>query len=468
MKKARKGATKPRLQNAPLKGASRIDEIKKFLEDCKLELLPWQEYVLTDMLKVDKDNRWRRKTCLCLVARQNGKTHLARIRILAGLFIFGEMNIVAMSSNRGMALDTFRKVVDVIEDNPALMAQVKQIRVANGQESVELLSGARYEIVAATRDGSRGKTADLLYIDELREVDEDSWTAAKPITRARPNSQIFMTSNAGDAFSTVLNDLRSRCLSYPPPTMGFWEYSADDWAKITDKDAWYQANPALGYLIDEETIAEAIATSSVEASRTETLCQWVSALKSPWPYRAFEDLTVQELEIAPGLPTIFGMDISVNKKMASLVAGQIREDGKIAVGVIAQFESQVAIDELKMAVEVNDWAKQYRPKMICFDKYSTMSVAERLQQSGHKIQDMSGTVFYQACSDLYDALVNARIVHIGQASLVDSMNNCAAKETDAGWRIVRRKSAGDVSAAISLSMIVHQLLKPQSKPQIIV
>jgi phage terminase large subunit-like protein len=465
--KARKGSTKPRLQNAPLKGASRIDEVKKFLEDCKLELLPWQEYVLTDMLKVDKDQKWRRKTNLLLVARQNGKTHLARIRILTGLFIFGEMNIVAMSSNRGMALDTFRKVVDVIEDNPALMAQVKQIRVANGQESVELLSGARYEIVAATRDGSRGKTADLLYIDELREIDEDSWTAAKPITRARPNSQIFMTSNAGDAFSTVLNDLRSRCLSYPPPTMGFWEYSADDWAKITDKDAWYQANPALGYLIDEETIAEAIATSSVEASKTETLCTWVSALKSPWPYRAFEDLTVQELQILPGLPTIFGMDISVNKKMASLVAGQIREDGKIAVGVIAQFESQVAIDELKMAVEVNDWARQYRPKMICFDKYSTMSVAERLQQSGHKIQDMSGTVFYQACSDLYDAIVNARIVHIGQASLVDSMNNCAAKETDAGWRIVRRKSAGDVSAAISLAMVVHQLLKPQSKPQII-
>jgi phage terminase large subunit-like protein len=468
LKKARKGATKPRLQNAPLKGASRIDEVKKLLTDCKLELLPWQEYVLTDMLKVDKDGKWRRKTNVLLVARQNGKTHLARIRILAGLFIFGEMNIVAMSSNRGMALDTFRKVVDVIEDNPHLMAQVRQIRVANGQESVELLSGARYEIVAATRDGSRGKTADLLYIDELREIDEDSWTAAKPITRARPNSQIFMTSNAGDAFSSVLNDLRSRALSYPPASLGFWEYSADDFAKITDKDAWYQANPALGYLIDEETIAEAIATSSVEASRTETLCQWVSALKSPWPYRAFEDLTVQDLKIEPGTATIFGMDISVNKKMASLVAGQVREDGKIAVGVIAQFESQVAIDELKMAIEVNEWASKYRPRMICFDKYSSMSVAERLAQSGHKIQDMSGTVFYQACSDLYDALVNARIVHIGQASLVDSMNNCAAKETDAGWRIVRRKSAGDVSAAISLAMVVHQLLKPQSKPQIIV
>ena len=466
MKKIRKGATKPRLQNAPLKGKSRIDEVHKFLADCNLELLAWQEYVLTDLLKVDKAGKWRRKTSLLLVARQNGKTHLARIRILAGLFVFGEMNIVAMSSNRGMALDTFRKVVDVIEDNPHLMAQVKQIRVANGQESVELLSGARYEIVAATRDGSRGKTADLLYIDELREIDEDSWTAARPIVRARPNSQIFMTSNAGDAFSTVLNDLRSRALSYPPSTLGFWEYSADDFAKITDRDAWYQANPALGYLIDEATIEEAIATSSVEASRTETLCQWVSALKSPWPYRAFEDLTVQDLKIEPGRATIFGMDISVNKKMASLVAGQIQDDGKIAVGVIAQFESQVAIDELKMAIEVNEWAMKYKPRLICFDKYATMTVAERLALSGHKTQDMSGQVFYQACSDLLDAIVHQRLVHSGQQSLVDSINNCAAKETDFGWRIVRRKSAGDVSAAIALAMAVHQLQKPIEKPQI--
>ena len=128
----RKGATKPRLQNAPLKGLSRIDEVKKFLEGLKengepMTLLPWQEYVLTDMLKVDKDGLFKRKSNLLLIARQNGKTHLARVRILAGLFVFGERNIVAMSSNRNMALDTFNKVVDIIEQNDALMAQIKQI-----------------------------------------------------------------------------------------------------------------------------------------------------------------------------------------------------------------------------------------------------------------------------------------------------------------------------------------------------
>ena len=463
----RKGATKPRLSNAPIKGKSRIDEVLPFLESINQKLLPWQEHVLTDLLKVDKNGKFVRKTGLCLVSRQNGKTHLARVRILAGLFLFGEKSIVAMSSNRAMALDTFRKVVEVIEDNDSLLAQVKQIRVANGQESVELLSGARYEIVAATRDGSRGKTADLLYIDELREIQPEAWTAARPVVRAT-GGQIFATSNAGDAFSSVLNDLRERCLSYPPKTLGFWEYSAPDFAKINDRDAWYQANPALGYLIDEATIEESIATSSVEDTRTETLCQWVSALKSPFPYRAFEDLTVQNLKFEPGRLTMFAIDISVTKKSASLVAGQVMEDGKVGVGVIAQFTSEVAVDELKIAVEVAEWAKQYRPRLICFDKYTSMSVAERLSQSGYKVQDMSGQIFYQACSDLLDAIVNQRIVHSGQDSLVNSINSCAAKESDAGWRIVRRKSAGDVTAAIALAMIVHQILKPQSKPQIIV
>ena len=463
----RKGSTLPRLSNAPLKGRSRIDEVLPWLESIGQELLPWQKHVLTDMLKVDKDGKFIRKTNLLLVSRQAGKTHLARIRILAGLYLFGEKSIIAMSSNRAMALDTFRKVCELVEDTPLLRTQLKQIRVANGQESLELLNGARYEIVAATRDGSRGKTADLLFVDEVREISEEAWTAAKPITRARPNSQIFMCSNAGDAFSTVLNNLRTRALSYPPKTLGFWEYSAQDFCDIWDKDGWYQANPALGYLVDEETIAESVATSSVEATRTETLCQWISALRSPWPHRAFEDLTVQELQIQPGRTTIFALDIAVTKRDASLVAAQLMDDGKIAVGVVAQFHSDTAVDELKIAVEVHEWARKYKPRMICYDKYTAASVAERLSMSGQKMQDMSGQVFYQACGDLLDAIVNQRLIHNGQQSLIDSMNACAAKETDAGWRIVRRKSAGDVTAAIGLAMCIHQILKPQSKPQII-
>jgi len=46
------------------------------------------------------------------------------------------------------------------------------------------------------------------------------------------------------------------------------------------------------------------------------------------------------------------------------------------------------------------------------------------------------------------------------------MNNCAAKVNDSAWRIVKRKSAGDISAPIGLAMVVSMLLKPQQVARI--
>ena len=468
-KKALIGAVKPRLHTPLLKGASRIDEVAKLAEQIGMPLLPWQHFVLDDMLKVDKDGMFHRKTNLVLTSRQSGKTHLARMRILAGLFLFNEKSIIAMSSNRNMALDTFRQVANTIEDNPFLKAQVRQIRYANGQESITLLNGARYEIVAATRDGSRGKTADLLYIDELREVSEDAFKAAVPTTRARPNSQTLLTSNAGDAFSTVLNDLRERAMEYPSKTLGYYEYSAPMAARqdIRNRKYWAMANPALGHTVTEEAIEESIAINSIETTLTETLTIWIDSQVSPWTFGSIEACSVSELLLPVGVMTVLAFDVSPSKRSGSLMGAQII-DGKIAIGLMETYTSEVAIDEVKMASQINEWAMKYRPISIGYDKYATASIAQRLTQSGHKLVDISGQTFYQACGELSDALSNLRLVHSGQPEWVMSMNNAAMKTNDAGWRIIRRKSAGDVTAAIATAMCVNMLSKPISVPQIYV
>jgi phage terminase large subunit-like protein len=463
------GAIKPRLHTPLLKGPSKIDKVEELANKIGMPLLPWQRFVLDDMLKIDKSGNFIRKTSLVTVARQSGKTHLARMRILAGLFLFEEKSIIAMSSNRNMALDTFRQVANTIEDNPFLAEQVRRIRYANGQESITLLNGARYEIVAATRDGSRGKTADLLYIDELREVSEEAFKAATPTTRARPNSQTLLTSNAGDAFSTVLNDLRERALSYPAKSFGFYEYSAPIQARqnIYDRKFWAMANPALGHTVTEEAIEESIATNSIETTLTETLCMWIDSQVSPWTFGSIEACSDSELQIPVGPTTVFAFDVSPSKRSGALVAGQII-DGKIAVGLMETFTSEVAIDELKMTNSIHEWSIKYRPRYIAYDKYATASIAQKLEQQGHKLIDISGQAFYQACGELSDALTNIRLVHQGQPEWVASMNNCAMKTNDGGWRIVRRKSAGDVTAAISTAMTVHLLSKPVSLPQVFV
>jgi phage terminase large subunit-like protein len=456
-----RGATKPRLQNVPLKGKSKLDDVKEIAKILGEELLPYQEYVLKDMLTVDKNDMFIRKLNLLLISRQNGKTFLARMLILTHLIKWGT-DVLIMSSNRSMALETFRQVANALENNDHLKGMVKQIRHANGTESIEMLSGARLDVVAATRDGSRGRSiSGLLYIDETREISEEAYRAAMPVTRAHANATTLLTSNAGDAFSVVLNQLRERALDNPPKSFGFYEYSAPQYCKLTDRAAWAQANPALGYTITEEAIEEAIATSPIENTRTETLCQWIDSLASPWPHGVLEDTSDSALTIPVGGYTVFAFDVSPSRRNASLVAGQILPDGRIGVGILQTWESQVSVDDLKIAVDIKAWADQYRPRQICYDKYTAQSISDKLTNAGQITQDISGASFYQACGDLLDALVNKRLLHSGQTNWIQQMNNCAAKVNDSAWRIVKRKSAGDVSGAIATAMVVHMLYKPQ-------
>ena len=465
-KTKRMGATKPRLSSIPLKGTNKLEDVKQLCEIIKMPLLPWQEHVLKDMLTVDKTGAWVRKTNLLLIARQNGKTHLARMLILAHLLKWDSKNILIMSSNRSMALDTFRQVASVLESNDHLKGFVKQIRHANGTESIEMLDGTRLDVVAATRDGSRGRTADFLYIDELREVNEEGYRAAIPTTRARPNSQTLLTSNAGDAFSLVLNGMRERALENPPKSFGFYEYSAPQYCKVTDRHGWAQANPALGYTITEDALEEAVATSPIENTRTELLCQWIDSLSSPWTHDSLQNCADSELVLSAGAYTVFAFDVSPSRRNASLVIGQILPDGRIGVGVAQTWESQVSVDELKIAADIKGWADQYRPRSIGFDSYATQSIADRLKNAGLVLEAIVGAQFYQACTDLKDALDNRRLVHNNSEVWVQNMNNCAAKTNDSSWRIIKRKSAGDISAAIGTAMVVTTLLKPQQSAMI--
>jgi phage terminase large subunit-like protein len=445
-----------------------VQEVADLAEKIGMPLLEWQRFILEDMLRIDSEGKFRRRTLALLIARQSGKTHLARMLILAHLFLWDSKMVIGMSSNRNMALDTFRQIANVIEDNDFLKAQVKQIRFANGQESITTLKGNRYQIVAATRDGSRGLTANFLFIDELREITEEGWKAARPTTRAT-GGQTLTCSNAGDAYSTVLNDLKERAMSYPSPTLGYYEYSAPPHCKVDDRNAWAMANPSLGFLIDEETLEEAVATNPINNTRTEMLCQWVDSMTSPFTTQMVSDTSDSTLQITPGGNIVFAIDVSPSKRSGALLAGKLNQaTGKIELGLMQLWTSDVAIDDLKMAADVHAWAQKFKPRVIMYDKYATASIAQRLQQSGQKLEDCSGQSFYQACGEILDAFVNVRLVHSGQKELTESWFSVGAKTNDAGWRIVRRKSAGDVTSAICSAMIVHYLTKPQSTPQIYV
>jgi phage terminase large subunit-like protein len=468
-----RGATKPRVHSPLLKGKSRYKEILDMVDRLKMDkLMPYQEFVLKDMMAVNAKGSYRRKTSLLLISRQNGKSHLGRVRVIWGMFYGGEKKVIIMSANRATSLMLFREIAWIIESTPELKAMTKAIRYANGGERIELLNGSTLDVISDNSSSPRGRTADFLWIDEIREISEDGYKAAVPVTRARANAQTFLTSNAGDHFSSVLNGLVERAKDYPPETFGYYEYSAPQYCKIdiTSDYFWREAvapsNPALGWIITRESIEEAIATNPIEQTRTETLCQWIDSLQSPWPHGVLEETSDNTLEMSPGAYTVFAFDVSPSRRNASLVAGQLLPDGRIGIGILETYSSQMAIDELKMAASIKGWCDLYHPRLVCYDKYATQTIADRLSQAGVMCEDVSGQQFYKACGDFLEGLVNHRVVHNGMEELIQQMNNCAAKVNDSAWRIVKRKSAGDISAPIGLAMVVSKLMLPAPKPQI--
>lgn len=419
--------------------------------------------------RVREDGRWAARTCGLTVARQNGKSAFMRMLILWHMFELGTMRVLSMAQNRALALDQFRQAVDLVESVPELAARVKRVNRTNGSESLTLDNGAQWAIVAATMEGPRGRTADLLWVDELREIGQPAWKAATPVTRARMNARTWVTSNAGDAHSTVLNDLRGQAIVATDPAVFWAEWSADPERAPSDPVAWQQANPALGHLIDEDVIRQAQATDKPEAFMTETLCRWVDAIESPWPYGAWDNCADTQLQIAPGLPTWFGLDVSLDRRRADLVGASVLEDGRMGVGLLQSWTSSDAIDERVVASDVADWARRYLPQSIQYDKWTGQGIATKLQNAGFHLEDCSGAKFATACDTMLGGMVHGRLVHQGQEQLTSAMNACARRNVaDGGWRVVRRDSAGHISAAVALIMAVHAASQPTTTASMVI
>ena len=274
-----------------------------------------------------------------------------------------------------MALDTFTAVVDAIDGHPKLRNLIRSVRVANGKECLTMKDGSKYEVVASNSGGSRGKTADFLYIDELREIDEGGWAAATYTTSARPNSMTLTTSNAGDAGSTVLNDLRTRALTSTSPAMGWYEWSANPTLHITDRLGWQQANPSMGILMDESVLEQHLFSDRIETFKTEALCLWVDALESPWQEGSFAACQDTDLVLKPGRTTWLAVDIAPHRRTAVLVVGQTLEDGKIGIGLLKLWRADHSVDDLTIASETADAARKYRAQLVAFDRYSSSAVS---------------------------------------------------------------------------------------------
>ena len=187
------------------------------------------------------------------------------------------------------------------------------------------------------------------------------------------------------------------------------------------------------------------------------LCQWVDTLESPWPYGYWNGCTLPNLQLNPDRPTYMGLEIAPDRSSWSLCGAQILDDGSIGVGVMAFDKQDLAIDDLKIADTIAQWARKYEPRIILANKFSGDSVVQKLNQAGIRAETINGGKYYQACDETLGAITGNRLTHSNQEILTESINACIKKTTESGaWYVTRRKEA---TPAISMILAVHKAVE---------
>lgn len=355
------GVTEPRIWTPPLRpltpdtslGYAACEYARDVLGK---KLYPWQEWALIHMLEIvgDLDGEWRFRfrTIVTMVSRQQGKTVLSEV--LASFFL----NVLCVDSIFGtsLSLDKAEEVWEAViadqENIPELSSEIDRVSRTNGNKRLILTGLRQYKVGAPTRRAGRGDSNDLVMLDELREHrDWETWSAAAASTNAKPNGLIVCFSNAGDPDSIVLRQLREQAIakieeraandyggSVDDDTLGLFEWSAPDGAETDDIEALAQANPALGYgFVTERSLLANRSTFPENKFRSECMCQQVETiLPQPFPDGAWAAGVDESSRISATSEIIYGIDLSHDRRWTTIGACGLRDDGNYHIEVVAR------------------------------------------------------------------------------------------------------------------------------------
>lgn len=442
------GKTEPRIYTPPLRelteetslGFACIEYAKTVL---RKKLYPWQEWDLIHSLEIigelGGDWKFRFRTILNLISRQNGKTVLSEV--IASFFL----NVLCVDSVFGtsLSLDKAEEVWEAVvrdqETIPELSAELERVGRTNGAKRLVLTGLRQYKVGAPTRRAGRGDSNDLVMLDEVREQrDWETWSASVASTTAKPNALVICFSNAGDPDSIVLRQLREIAIAdingtatagdyggdVDASSLGLFEWSAEDGAATDDIIALAQANPALGYgNLTERALLANRKTFPESKFRSECMCQQVETiLPAPFPDGAWNAGLDIKSSIAPEADLFYGIDLSADRRWTSIgVCGQ-REDGNYHIEVVARrvgtawaedwFRNRAYKTPMRLAFQSRGAPVSGLAEQIC-----TFQGVERMAIEGSDLTAGWGRFYDAIIANEDDERGGIRILHLQQPVL---------------------------------------------------
>ncbi len=471
---------------------------------------PWQKALLIRALELNADGTYRFKTVVLLVARQNGKSTLMQVLTLWRMYAEGAPLVIGTAQSLDIAEEQWAGAVEIAEGIPELEELIEHVDRTNGKKALRLDTGERYKVAAASRRGGRGLSGDLVLLDELREHQNwQAWGAVTKTTMARKLAQIWAASNAGDMASVVLRRLRSlahRALGWPDgkdgmddleastdeqampedDSLGIFEWSAAPGRGVWDREGWCEANPSLGYTIDQRSIAAAASTDPEWVFRTEVMCQFVNMLGTgPFPTGAWAALLdTKDARTERGVtrdqdrPACYGIDMSHDRTMVYIALAFWDTEGRVRGEIVAHRAGpDWAIPWLKSPL------RKVKPEHVAFQRKGApiSSLWQDFEDAGIMVTPWGEDKLSGWHGKVYDLIKLAaadeapegetpeqfrdrvRFSHGMQPALDIAATTAAIKAVGDGWVIDRKASPMDAAPLLALIAAVGLLLTNPSE-----
>jgi hypothetical protein len=439
---------------------------------------PEQRLAVDATLSYGPGGRWVALEAAVVKARQNGKTGGDLLPVvLFDLFLLPPDRIVWTAHLFKTARDAFADFVALITGCAELSRRVKRIVYANGEEAVELHSGARLEFLARSKGGGRGLGGKRLVMDEAGFVSAESMGAIIPILSARPDPQICYGASAAVGESDQLRALRDRGRAGGDPSLVWAEWCAPgSWESpgcseprcshtvgsagcaLDDESLWPAANPALPGRISYEYVrAERRALSPHEFGRERL--GWhdeADGLVQPIPMvrwaAAHDPAGPDPLELRPA---VFSFDVSYDRSRAAVGVAARRPDGLAQVEVADHRNGTAWV--VPRLVELRE---RWSPSAIVLDVGSpAASLLPELAEAGIVPEPLGAADVKQAVGGFYDAVMGEAptVRHRNQRALNDALEGAGRRDLGDGWAWSRRFSTSDISPLVAVTNALHGL-----------
>lgn len=419
-----------------------------------------QRLAVEHMMATRDDGTWAARTTGRAESRQNGKGDEVEV-VEAWDLTQRAAPIVHTAHEIPTAKSAHTRLVSHLEGHRDLRRKIKQVRYANGDQSIEMLNGGI--IVYRTRTAGGGRGLDdiaRLVVDEAQHAQPEQLASSTPILAVNPNPQTNFTGSAGiEGRSGWWWTLRKRALADDGGDFGWLEHSAERVTLVDgqvvsvppdagDVEAWIAANPAFPDRISPGFLAEQLKTLGPELFAREHLCVW-----DP------DDLDGQSIFGAGKWAACKGARPEGLRPgaLALAVSFELTHGAIGATGFAGDTAYVKPLQHGKGTAWIVPRAKQLQEQFdvdVVVDSKGPAAVLIRdLEDAGVRLRIADTNEVLDACAGLFDLVEQGRVRHEDYPELNAAIRAAITRSVGDRWAWGRKNSTADISAleAITLS-----------------